>query len=183
VVVDSSKIPDVLATAVVRDRPLHVLHLVRDPRAVSYSSLQPKADLSNRGTMLKQRAAWKTAVFWNRNNVLTERVVRSARRRRAQTSSVLVTYEDLVAAPERVVSELVGPLPHDGSCPRGGWHHAVAANPSLYEERRPIVADRRWESGLSQRDTAVTTALTAPLLNRYGYAVRPSRSRVEPSVR
>ena len=76
-----------------------------------------------------------------------------------------MNYEALVAAPDSLASELVSPLRHDGSRPNGGWHHAVAANPSLYEEPpRPIVADRRWESGLSHRDVAVTTVLTAPLL-------------------
>ena len=179
VIVDSSKHPDVLATAVARDRPLLVLHLVRDPRAVAYSSLRPKADPSSPGTVLPRRAAWRTAVLWNRTNLLTEAVVRDARRRGDQAASTLVTYEALAAAPDKLIDELGRSLAPGGPGPDRGWQHAVAANPSLYEGPRPVVADRRWERGLSRKDATVTSVLTGPLLGRYGYPLRPGRSRVD----
>ena len=179
-VVDSSKIPDVLATAVARDRPLLVVHLVRDPRAVAYSSLRLRTDPSNRDTPLRRRAAWRTAALWNRSNLLTETVVRAARRRGEHATSVLVTYEALATAPDTLVEGLARSLPQSATPPDGGWHHALAANPSLYERPRPVVADRRWESGLSRRDALVTSLVAAPLLGRYGYTVRPARSRAEP---
>jgi hypothetical protein len=179
VVVDSSKHPEVLATAVPRDRPLLVVHLVRDPRAVAYSSLRAKADPSSPGTVLPRRAAWRTAVLWNRTNLLTEAVVREARRRGDHTASMLVTYEALAAAPDTLIDELGRSLAPGGPGPDRGWHHAVAANPSLYDGPRPVVADRRWEQGLSRKDSAVASVLTAPLLGRYGYPLRPGRSRAD----
>ena len=46
--------------------------------------------------------------------------------------------------------------------------HAIAGNNALYEETS-VQLDRRWHRNMSRRDRAVTVALTAPLLYRYGY--------------
>lgn len=171
VFVDTSKSPHVLATAIARRRRLVTVHLVRDPRAVAFSNLRPKADPARGGALQRRRPAWKSSLLWNRRNHLTERVVSGAARQGAPLSSVRLTYERLVDAPDRALDPIlaaIGPV----ATATGPHGHAVAGNPVLFD-RTPVMADRRWRTGMTRREMAVVSALTAPRLIRYGYALDP----------
>lgn len=55
-----------------------------------------------------------------------------------------------------------------------GPNHIVAGNPSRFRRGAVrIVADSEWRHGMSNRDQLAVAALTTPLLQRYGYSLRP----------
>jgi hypothetical protein len=51
-------------------------------------------------------------------------------------------------------------------------HHALGGNPIRFRpDRGPLRVDREWRQQLSPRARRTVTALTAPMLRRYGYAL------------
>jgi hypothetical protein len=182
--VDTSKSPFGLSTALARQRCLSVVHLVRDPRAVAYSNLHPRADPARSGALQRRRPLWRTSLLWDRQNYLTERLISDAHRQRPRVPSVRLTYEELVTEPDRALDQVLAvlglPVPRAGAtaeataaATRG---HAVAGNPVLFD-RTPVESDRRWRGGMARREMALVAALTVPLLRRYGYPLRAPRTR------
>jgi SAM-dependent methyltransferase len=96
----------------------------------------------------------------------------------------MVRYEDLVSRPldelHRILAEL--DLGHADLAflteaeVRLKPSHTVAGNPVRFESRIRIAADEEWRGGMGRLDGAVVSAMTWPLLRRYGYASgrRPS---------
>jgi hypothetical protein len=179
VIVDSSKEPaHGYAMSLLPDVDFYVLHLVRDPRAAAYSWLKkkPQPDTDTREHMARFSPT-KSSVLWDAWNASAE-----ALWRRTPERYLRLRYEDFVADPraslERIL-ELVGvtaELPLAGEREvRLGVSHTVSGNPNRFEtgavELRP---DREWISEMSSRDRALVTALTLPLLPRYGYRIIPN---------
>lgn len=171
VIVDSSKFASdaALLTHLPGIRPVYV-QLVRDPRAVAWSWLQPKRYTGRRGVF---DSTWHWAGF----NLAAEAVGRARR-----DVSLTLRYEDFTRAPRAAVArvlELAGkggvanPVAADGTVELGG-NHTVTGNPNRFERGRiAVTEDLRWPSKLSARDRAVITAMALPLLRRYGYTRRP----------
>ncbi|HHQ49051.1 MAG TPA: sulfotransferase, partial [Acidobacteria bacterium] len=174
IVVDSSKAPAYgFALSLIPDVELSVLLMVRDPRGVAYSWLRPKADPGRAGGYMKRFGATSSSVLWLTWNGATERLLKG----RATRFAVL-RYEDFAREPEASVGRIVswldlGPrdLPFDG--PRTvvlAPTHTTSGNPD--RERTgpvPIRLDQRWRSELPAWRRALVTALTWPMLARYGY--------------
>jgi len=168
--VDSSRLSSVLWTACHIDRDLSVVHLVRDPRAVAFSEGRPKPDPASPRGALVRRSVLDSTAGWVRGHLTTERVVRRAVAEGRVGRARRVRYEDLAADPEGCVAAL-------GVAPVGGRRHpghAVAGNPSMFAPAAPVVVDDRWRTQMRAGPRLASTALTAPLLLRYGYALRPS---------
>lgn len=171
VLVDSSKLSSVLWTACHIDRPLSVVHLVRDPRAVAFSEGRRKPDpTSPRGALIRRSVLDSTA-GWIRGHVTTERVLRRGRAEQRILWVHRMRYEDLARDPAACVRSV-------GGAPQTGEHiqskgHAVAGNPSRFAAEAPIVVDQRWRTEMPAFPRLVSTTLTAPLLWRYGYGLRP----------
>ncbi len=181
VIVDSSKLPlygYVLGTMPEID--LYVLHLVRDPRAVAYSWMRKKAKprVGGLGEM-PQRPPVRSALEWDVCNAATRGLLT-----RSPERYLLLRYDDFVERPRssvRRVLELVGeggaPLPfaseHGAEL---GTNHNIGGNPTRFQtgvvELRP---DREWARKMKPRDLAIVSALTLPLLGRYGYPISVSR--------
>ena len=171
VIVDSSKFASdaALLSHLPGIRPVYV-QLIRDPRAVAWSWLQPKRYTGRRGAL---DSTW----HWTGFNLAAEAVGRSRR-----DASLTLRYEDLTRHPRAAVGsvlELIGlggagnPVTTDGTVELGG-NHTVTGNPNRFERgRTAITEDLRWPGGLPARDRALTTALALPLMRRYGYARRP----------
>ena len=144
------------------------LHLVRDPRAVAHS--WRKRGEPGRGPVA-------TARDWTAYNLLFEAV----RRREGQGRSMLLRHEDFVARPGpslsricRMLGERPARLPLDGRVVELGPNHTVLGNPVRFRMGRvELVEDRAWRTELPVADRAAVTALTTPLLLRYGYRFRP----------
>lgn len=175
VIVDSSKLPPY--GAVVARLPsvdFSAVHLVRDARATAYSWARKRPLPDFAGTRLMQRhPTWKAAWLWAMWNTVAEVLWRPL-----GPGYLRLRYEDLTSQPRAElcrVAALVGEAPT--TLPFGGPStirlaptHSVAGNPSRFAhgdiELRP---DTEWSTAMPPRDRLLVTAMTWPLLNRYGY--------------
>jgi Sulfotransferase family len=179
VIVDSSKHPGyahllLKSGAVSRVR---LVHLVRDPRAVAYSWMHPKVDLSSPGGkpyVFGPVSAARTAATWLEWNVTTECVSRAF-----PGGYSRLRYEDFAADPEGSLLRL-GLIDDAASeaMAQSAEHqrqaHTVFGNPARMRTG-PIVVkvDERWRERMRLRDTLTVSLIAAPLLRRYGYRLRP----------
>ena len=187
VVVDSSKDPSyAYLLCAVPSLDVAVVHLVRDSRAVAYSWTRRR---------VRPEVHWKVEYMQQRPPALSARrwvqyhLVLDALERRVP-KSLRVRYEDLAADPEAAtarVAELTGAVPRvaAGSAPaapgantpttrpgRQPAGHSVAGNPVRFEGLGPVRPDLAWMEEMAPRDRRLVTAMTAPLLARYGYLGR-----------
>ena len=179
VIVDSSK--NVQDAAVLRLLPgvdPFLVHLVRDPRAVAHSmqrKVMLQADESDPVDMPRSSPA-SSAAGWTRVNAAAEIV----RRAYGPGRSIRVRYEDLAADPRAVTQSLVR---FTGEQPGGvdfldsktlmlPGNHTVWGNSSRFRTGRlEVRSDDEWTRKLTRSGRLVPTALTLPLLPRYGYPI------------
>ena len=176
VVVDSSKTPShigVLAAA--PGLRLHVIHLVRDSRAVAFSwtrtRLRPEIEWEPR--YMPRYGPVRSALEWDAMNASVHAL------RRVPASYLRVRYEDLVADPAgtlRAIVSLLAPDAHPdlGFVAEGRAvleaNHTVSGNPTRFETGPVEVReDAEWERELRPGHRVLVTALTSPLLAAYGY--------------
>jgi Sulfotransferase family len=168
VVVDSSKSP---TYAYILDRTagieLYGVHLLRDPRATSYSwSVDPHYHRT-RGPAFGAR--W---TLWN-----LELEALAARRPRRFVRLRLEDFVENPVAETRRVLRLVGAdaaeLPFvDGRSARLPSHHMVEGHASRFDTGVvPIRASTTWRERLSSRRELTTALLASPLQLVYGYPV------------
>jgi hypothetical protein len=176
-IVDSSKLATyLLLLAQISSVNVHVVHLVRDPRAVAHSWLRPLvADPDGRSSMPRFGAV-KSAVLWLIMNAAVEWIAW-----RMGLSYVRVRYEDLVKDPARIVGQLRAEVLRDTELEVEetghldiedidlGLVHSISGNPMRFRQgRMPIVEDADWKAGPRGR-RAIVAAITFPLRWRYGY--------------
>jgi len=176
VIVDTSKEPAYgYALGMVPGVDLRVLHLIRDPRAAAYSwaKKKPQPDSSEREFM-HRKTPTQSAVLWDAWNTAIEALWREKYLR--------LRYEDFISDPrgsfERIL-KLAGeedanlPLIDDNQV-KLGISHTVSGNPNRFDTGAvELKADRAWTQKMPPRDRKLVTALTLPLLPRYGYPVAP----------
>jgi hypothetical protein len=110
--------------------------------------------------------------------------------RRAGVATTSLRYEDLLADPRARIAEVarsVGVPSDDAALAFLGdgtveldADHSVAGNPMRFQTGTlHLRRDDTWRDGLDPTSRRVVTAVTAPLLARYGYLARsrPTRSR------
>ncbi len=180
VIVETSKDPwfaGLLTRMPARD--LRIAHLVRDSRAVAYSwtrSKQRPSRVGERNYMPRFRPT-DTALKWTLANLSFHALARRA------NGYLRVNYEDFVGDPARALdelSELAGGglrLPPDelaGGRIKLGDHHIFSGNPMRSQTGwLEMRIDDEWEAALPGAEFAKVTAITLPLLKRYGYATVP----------
>jgi Sulfotransferase family/Sulfotransferase domain len=181
VVVDSSKLPayaNVLAATPRID--LRVVQLIRDPRgaAHSWASKKELGDGAAR-TQMEQIGHAKSALLWDVWNLLGGMLVRGAPDRYLR-----VRYEDFVADPPQTIRRILTMVDSaDATLPfvnrneaRTSPNHMVAGNPDrLRHGRITLRSDDRWRTAMAARDRRLVSALTSPLLLRYGYPLRATK--------
>lgn len=150
----------------------YVIHLVRDPRAVTFS-WQRKRRWSKDGPKMPRYGPVYSSLSWTARNLLAEKVCS-----RLRGSSMRVRYEDFVSRPRAIlhaISQLVGessaelPLEGDRTL-KTRTNHTVMGNPIRFQPGEiELRNDREWITRLGSRDFGLVTVLTAPLLIRYGY--------------
>jgi hypothetical protein len=174
VVVDSSKLPGYgFVLGLLPEVDLRVVHLVRDPRATAFSWSRVK-DQPDRGApgVMRRKTPPTAAALWTAGNAAADALWSG------RPATLRLRYEDFVAAPGAALTrvlELAGEP--DAASPligertvELGVHHTVAGNPDrLRTGRVELRADREWRGRMRARDRALVTALTWPLLLRYGY--------------
>jgi hypothetical protein len=174
VIVDSSKLPTYgHAVGHLKGVDLHVVHLIRDPRATAYSWLRKRTLPDRPGATMQRHRPAKSAALWSVWNWVTERLWATRPDRYLR-----LRYEDLVREPESAVRSVLSfvseepaklPFVSDRSVDLAATH-TVAGNPSRFRtgvvEIRP---DDEWLSRLEPRARAIVEAISFPLLRRYGY--------------
>ena len=122
-----------------------------------------------------------SAVHWNTQNAALHLLARVG------PATLLVRYEDLVRAPETALREIAAfaGVPVDGAALRfigaggtpgpGRWAdlgaaHTASGNPMRFATGRVAIRpDDRWRTAMPAGQRRAVTALTLPLLARYGY--------------
>ena len=173
VLIDSSKWP-------VNPGPLglipnvipYVLHLVRDPRAVTFS-WQRRKHWSEGGEEMARHGSAYSSLSWLARNFIAARVAQ-----RAGPRSLLLRYEDFADRPGeqlRRIADWVGEQPSDLPAPdactlniRPG--HTLMGNAVRFRSGTVDVRrDDEWKSRLGRASYLTTTLVAAPLLRRFGY--------------
>jgi hypothetical protein len=127
--------------------------------------------------MQRQRPL-KAAVLWSLWNLVTELFWR-----RAPGGYLRLRYEDFVAAPQTVVRGVVALAGEEPALPfvsdaavRLGPTHSVSGNPNRFDAGVvELRADDQWLGAMRPLDRWLVTAVSWPLLLRYGYRLRPWR--------
>ncbi|MDQ3619880.1 MAG: sulfotransferase [Actinomycetota bacterium] len=181
VVIDSSKRPsDGAVLRLLPDVEVYLIHLVRDPRAVAYS-WQRKRPQGDRDSDMQRFGTLVSSSNWLTWNVMAEVVCLRHGVERCRR----IRYEDLVADPRRVLQDMAVLTGTEGvELPTLDdfrvtllENHTVAGNPRRFQKGTTTIRnDEEWLHRQSLRDRVVATAVSSPLLRRYGYKLRPTVS-------
>lgn len=176
VIVDSSKYPSYgYMLSMVPNIDLYVVHLIRDPRAVAHSWMRKKLEPTDRGNFrhMERQSPAKTSYGWIVWSVAAEMFWKRSPRRYLE-----VRYEDFVDNPQQVLRRI---LEHVGEHPvqlpfvaeRSIMlcaNHTVGGNPNRFRTGTVnLRSDEEWKSRMKRSDKALVTALSWPLLLKYGY--------------
>ncbi|MBG0826295.1 sulfotransferase [Planomonospora sp. ID67723] len=173
VVVDSSKHASLAFCLAAAGVDVHVVHVVRDPRAVAHS-WQRRVTRPEDGTPMTHWSPVRTSLHWLAQNLGLELLARRG------VPVTRIRYEDLLADPARTLRRLaaeVGVLPKldflgDGVAELSAAHTA-SGNPMRFTAGRvELVRDDGWRTAASPRQRRLVTALTWPLMIRYDYSWR-----------
>jgi hypothetical protein len=155
--------------------PVHVVHLVRDPRGVAHSWQRTfaRADVMEKVEMVPTRRPSRVATEWLWRNALAQGL------RRRSASYRRVRYEDFVASPQAVADGvwsdcgLVGQLLDldEGRRVAVPASHTIWGNPRRQVGPGTVVLrlDDEWRGRMRPADRRTVTLLTMPLLRYYGY--------------
>ncbi len=184
VIVDSSKRSSyAVLLSLLPFADLRVVHLVRDSRAVAYSWARSKeSPAAVGGRLMPRMSPAKASRRWSLQNYSYAFLSDFAHLSRLR-------YEDFVDDPTFYLAEILFRVGFDDET--GSLHdvvhgreislsvdHTVSGNPSRFRtgkiELRP---DEEWKVKMRGADKNVVTALTAPLLLKYGYLGRMQTSK------
>jgi hypothetical protein len=180
VVVDSSKDPKHgLILSRLPGFQLHVVHLVRDSRAVAFSwrRSRRRPEIHWKAEDMPIERVTSTATRWTIHNALVESLSASA------ASYCRIRYEDFVEDPNVALSRIMAPyewmqpkmLGAENAAVALEPTHTVSGNPMRFEHGQVnIKLDNEWRHAMNLRDRSSVTAVTWPLLARYGYPLRSS---------
>jgi hypothetical protein len=182
VIIDTSKLPSYfLALGSLPTLNLRTVHVVRDSRAVAFSNQRRVVDPAKPdGTrLMPQQGLALTSIAWDlKNGFISAAMARPG-------NSIMLRYEDFASRPveqiERVL-RLAGsdqpPPPISGGQLEMSTHHVIAGNPMRFHKGvLRLRLDDEWRDRMRPRDRRFVTALTWPMLARYGYVGRPGSSR------
>lgn len=154
---------------------LHVVHLVRDPRAVAFSwkraRRRPEIHWAAEDMPI-ERISTSTR-RWVLHNLLAERLAKSA------ASYRRLRYEDFAADPDAALREVLSPF---AWTPRPAPSvaevvleptHTVSGNPIRFKQGPiAIKPDCEWRTAMAAGDRKAATAMSFWLMRRYGYRWR-----------
>lgn len=153
------------------------LHLVRDPRAVSYSWQRRKASPGGYKAEMPRRTPAMSTWNWYLSNVFGEAV-----RARMGGRYLRVRYEDFVRDPERTLRTIGDfvrtpdvPLPVEREhMVHLGTNHTAGGNPDrLNAGTIELRSDDEWVGKQRPSHRLAVTSMALPMLLRYGYPVMP----------
>lgn len=176
VIVDSSKHASLAACLRHRyGRRLHLVHVLRDPRAVAHAwrkrVLRPDATATSPEQEMARYSAGRAAVQWTAQNEILARLTRLG------VPTRRVRYEDFTADPAGEFRALAAFAGHDGELPLDAAGtaqlsaaHTVSGNPMRFDSGPVQVrADSAWRGGLEPGARRTVSALTCASRPRFGY--------------
>jgi hypothetical protein len=185
VVIDSSK--DASHALLLRQVPgidLRLVHLVRRSHGVAYSLTKTvrKPEVADAEAYMHRQSPATTALLWTTENLLLDGL------RLLGVPSRRLRYEALVARPREHAGELLRLAGTDGGdqaldfIQDGevdlGVDHTVAGNPMRFRQGQVrLRADDQWRRAMPRGQRLAVTAITWPLLLRYGYPLAPRDQR------
>lgn len=177
VIVDSTKFPlYALLLSNIRDINLHVLHLVRNNKAVAYSwqrkRLRP--EIENQTEFMPQYSVYKSSKEWNKSNYLSMLL------RYRPVKYHLLRYEDFIRNPQQKLNDIlasfqievgdISKLFKNDLISFKKKSHTVSGNPMRFQTGEiEIRADDEWENKLPLKDQIISQMLTYPLAKFIGY--------------
>ena len=183
VVVDSSK--HASTAFLLRRVPgvrLHVVHLVRDSHGVAFSLDRqvPRPEVTGTQAYMPTATPLRAGLEWVTVNGLFHAL------RATGVPTTFLKYESLVRQPESEIRRIARALGMEANLPaeavvrdgivRFPRDHTVSGNPMRFAVGDVVVRpDDAWRRSMPRADRAVTTALTWPLLARYGYPLGTRR--------
>ena len=152
---------------------LSMIHLIRDSRAVAYSWYKIKKK-RNPSDAVPLRVLYLLAFSrgWISWNVLADMLYGHVE------NKIRFRYEDLSVKPVEVLKEVLLALKFEDSISmirdQAGYnpqsHHTVSGNPMrLSQKTIEVKPDLAWEENLPRLIKHGVTALTLPMLSKYGY--------------
>ncbi|NIS79389.1 MAG: hypothetical protein GTO14_04080 [Anaerolineales bacterium] len=178
IIVDSSKIPSYgYILSRIPSLSVSILHLIRDPRGTGYSWRKQKFDPAQERYMVKNSLV-KNSVLWTVWNFSIEKLWRD----QANSNYMQVRYEDFASQPRQIIERILRFIDIEDSLDffKGSSeitlrsHHTVSGNPVRTKTGTiTIQPDLEWKRKLGIFEILLTSALTAPLLHRYGYPILP----------
>jgi hypothetical protein len=190
VIVDSSKsVPYARMLDLLPGLDVRIVHLVRDARAVAHSWTRQKPAPDRPNLYMGQRAPFRSALNWNVSNMGAELFCRTPGR------YLRLRYEDLAEHPRDAIQRILRLASHPRSSQRSeaparvkrpfdlpfidehtvelGPTHSISGNPDrLNTGPIEVKLDARWKTEMTPANRRLVTALTWPLLARYGYLGR-----------
>ena len=177
VLVDSSKNPlQARVLAHIEEVELHVVHLVRDSRAVAFSHRRKRRlpSDSDRPDYQRRMGWFASSCQWLRENAGAESLQPIA------TNYVRLRYEDLVSRPREHLVRLIEPfglgsdvvnfVDEMGSAKLKPGHCPCGNPMRMRSGQIEICLDDEWQERLPRCHRWLVTALTGRCLRRYGYA-------------
>jgi hypothetical protein len=170
VIVDDSNHPGYAYTlSMMPDIDLYIVHLIRDPRATAYSWWKRRK--KGLGTYTIQ----ENSLGWNMRNLVTETLQKFS-----PEKYLRLFYEDFATHPQASIQRILTMLQeYPSQLPfisedevKLGITHTVFGNPNRTESGTiKIQLDNDWKYKLNPSEKITVTALTLPLLIKYGYWV------------
>ncbi|MHC5055096.1 MAG: sulfotransferase domain-containing protein [Planctomycetota bacterium] len=151
---------------------LHIIHIVRDARAVAYSWQRHVARPETQGAKMVRKSPWHSALAWCVANASAGALSQ------VHTRYLLCRYEDLAYRPAYEVGRILewlgepkrsGPLIEGRRAVLGASHMPIG-NPMRFRSGPIDVApDTEWRARMPARDRAIVEVIALPMLLRYGY--------------
>lgn len=178
-IVDSSKAPYYgLALSMIPDFVVRGVHIVRDSRAVAYSWAKhiQRPDTPGRVVMMHRLGATSVSARWDAYNWMMEALGR-------RMPVARLRYEAFLRDPRGELERTMATVGLANSTTsmshlevgvvRLGTDHTVMGNPMrMATGEIPLREDDEWRAQLPALPRAIVTAMTWPMLMRYGYSLR-----------
>jgi hypothetical protein len=170
--IDSSKVPSYgIALKQMHGVKVYMLHLVRDPRGAAYSWSRQKYQPDGTASFVRKQSA-QSSLIWMAWNAAIEAF-------KSKTDGYLrIRYEDFVVDPAAEIQRILAMLGRTASSlPMVAQQevflraqHTIGGNPDRFRTGRvEIQPDDAWKREMAASSKFAVTALTGPLLVKYGY--------------
>lgn len=156
---------------------VYVIHLIRDSRAVAYSTQRRK--WFEEGVEMPRYSTSRVAMAWTSKNLAA-----GVKLRQYACDYLRLRYEDFVSAPGSWVRRITEMVEESATTEYQknptrielGVHHTVHGNPVRFQSGSvELRIDDEWVTKLQPSRRRMMTAVTFPLLMKYGYLGCPAR--------